>query len=351
MTKRTNTFDVVIATRNRYDALKLSIPLMLSESRQPQNFVVVDSSDNHEQVRDLVYALTAGWHGKVVVLHETPPSSSRQRNIGLNYVTSDVVIFPDDDSLVLPGAFEAMMRIYDLDTENRISGVCSAEAISPPEGLFEKREAYELTFSEKAHKLIAKWRYALERIFIPDPLLMHGRNLMQKHTLPEWLAAENAVPVEYMTGFRMSFRTPVIRKYKFTEVFSGYCLAEDVGASFLALRDGLLVGARNALIYHHKFPGKRAGGYFIGLAQMINNAYVLAKSMQEYEAKTVFAMYIKSLYKLFLYFPLLKEPYGRARIRGAARGIWVMGRMLKARDKMLDELYIAESVRSKKFIN
>jgi hypothetical protein len=47
-------FDIVLPTRNRQMALQLSIPLMLSQSRLPLHFIVVDSSDSHSEVRQLV---------------------------------------------------------------------------------------------------------------------------------------------------------------------------------------------------------------------------------------------------------------------------------------------------------
>ena len=43
-------FDVVIATRNRPQALELSIPLILGQSRQPKKLIVIDSSDDQTRV-------------------------------------------------------------------------------------------------------------------------------------------------------------------------------------------------------------------------------------------------------------------------------------------------------------
>jgi hypothetical protein len=47
-------FDIVIVTRNRQRVLPISIPLMLSQSRLPQKFIIIDSSDNHHEVRQVV---------------------------------------------------------------------------------------------------------------------------------------------------------------------------------------------------------------------------------------------------------------------------------------------------------
>ena len=91
-------FDVVIATRNRPQALALSIPLILGQSRQPRKLIVIDSSDDHAPVAEAVAKMTARWNGRVVVEHSAP-GLPRQRNRGIAHVEAEAVIFPDDDSL------------------------------------------------------------------------------------------------------------------------------------------------------------------------------------------------------------------------------------------------------------
>ena len=60
-------FDVVIATRNRPQALALSIPLILGQSRPPEKLIVIDSSDDHAAVAGIVAETVAravaesGW--------------------------------------------------------------------------------------------------------------------------------------------------------------------------------------------------------------------------------------------------------------------------------------------------
>jgi hypothetical protein len=52
---------VVIATRNRPEALALTIPLILGQSRQPEKLIVIDSSNDHGPVADVVARVTASW--------------------------------------------------------------------------------------------------------------------------------------------------------------------------------------------------------------------------------------------------------------------------------------------------
>ncbi len=46
-----------------------------------------------------------------------------QRNEGLKLVESEVVFFPDDDSLCDPDYAEHVMRIYERDTDRVVGGV------------------------------------------------------------------------------------------------------------------------------------------------------------------------------------------------------------------------------------
>jgi glycosyltransferase involved in cell wall biosynthesis len=275
-------FDVVIATRNRPQALALSIPLILGQSRRPGRLIVIDSSDDHapvaEAVAQAVRGASPGWGGTVIVEH-SGPGSAHQRNRGLAHVEAEVVIFPDDDSLFHPGASEAIMRAYELDAEGRIAGVCAADAAAPPPGALAAAR-YEMTGPERLRARVMGQRNRLERrLAALNPTLYLGRRLTARARPLDWFEAENCVLVESMTGYRMSFRTAVIRAAPFDETLTGYALHEDLDASFAAMRHGLLVGAQNARIYHHKFPSARGDAYTLGMTKVLNRSYVMLKHL------------------------------------------------------------------------
>ena len=64
------TYDAVIATRHRIEALKLSIPLLLAQSRPPARLIVIDSSDDHAPVAKTVRDVCTGWDGELIVEHQ-----------------------------------------------------------------------------------------------------------------------------------------------------------------------------------------------------------------------------------------------------------------------------------------
>ncbi len=269
------TYDIVIATRNRPDALALSLPLMICQSRPANRIIIVDASDDPEPVRAAVQQATYGWTGEVLLL-PSAPGLPHQRNKGLREVTAPIVFFLDDDSLLYDDTAAEILRLYERDADGSISGVAAAEAFVPPVTL--PSTTYQMT---QRHRREAKTRWIrnwFERhLTALKPALYLGQVLNARHNQTDWLTACDAKPVEYMTGFRMTFRTEAILTDGFDETFGGYALDEDIDASFTAMKTGLVVGARRARIYHHRRPGGRGSSFEAGRMSIFNRAYVLAK--------------------------------------------------------------------------
>ena len=338
-------------TRNRSEALALSLPLMLTQSRLPQEILVVDSSDDPRANLALVAKLAATT--PVPLRHKvSPPGMTVQRNIGLAEVSTEVVFFPDDDSLVLPGALAAMLRIYDLDHTGQIGGVCSAEAKTPPEGVFAATTTttattagYQMSLADRLKAKIARSRYALQDRLFRDPFhLCAERHYARLPAAPDWMAAENAILVPWMTGFRMSFRTELIRRRGFNEHLGRYALCEDIDAGFGILQSHLLVGARNAQIYHHKAPERRAGGRALGAMHILNRGYVLACAGQTDAAMLAmlqrFSRYKIAQYALAAYSPFGRDAFGQDRLAGARAAYRGLPALFAAAPDQLTPLYL-----------
>jgi glycosyltransferase involved in cell wall biosynthesis len=106
-------YDCGIATRNRINALRMSIPLILRQDVPPTRLNVVDASDDHESLRTEVGDIgdQLGF-GNTVVVRSDRPNLTRQRNIGLPLVQASVVMFPDDDSMWYAGFASSVMKVY-----------------------------------------------------------------------------------------------------------------------------------------------------------------------------------------------------------------------------------------------
>lgn len=345
------TFDVVIATRNRPEALALSIPVILAQSRQPERLIVIDSSDHHSPVKTVVEEAVQDWQGDVTIVHSAK-GLPYQRNIGLTHVTGDIVIFPDDDSFFYPGAFARILDVYETDRAGLITGVCAAEVMVPPDGL-EIGASYDMAASHHREARTRRLRNRMEkRMSALKPALYIGKRLSESHVTPAWLAGMDAVPVEYMTGFRMSFRSAAIKAVQFDDALRNYGLDEDVDASLSVARAGLVVGARQAKVYHHRFPSGRGNGYSLGVTEVLNRIYVGLKhgylgpfhaaDRRHIRRMLVGFMIIKTLVAL----PGVRSEFGRARIRGALAALRASGLLLSAPADALETRYNAALART-----
>jgi len=208
------------------------------------------------------------------------------------------------------------MRVYERDTQNEIAAVCGAEAKSPPDDFYIKnRPVYKMRNKDRWKLRIAPYLNRFKQRFIPDPAYTLGQEFFRLHDLPSWVDP-SIVKVEWMTGFRMSFRTNVIKCLKFDETLNEYCLFEDIEASFAAWKMGLVVAARKARVFHHKSPENRSAGKKLGATHILNKAYIIAKHSKK-NSKPIKQLRRYSKYKCFQYSTFLFDSFSRDRYRGA----------------------------------
>lgn len=309
-------YSVVIATRNRPSALRLSIPRMLQQSREPAQLIVIDSSDDHTETLEAVREAVNGHPVSLVVRH-SERGLTLQRNAGLQLVTNPVTFYPDDDSIWFPGTAEEILAVYERDEEGRIAAVCGGDSPNPPpDFLVTGSKTYSMRKSDRVLRGVAGKRIKLENRFVPDPARLVGRDYIRGCRIPEWFQERDVVPVEWMTGFRMSFRTEVIRSTGFNEAFKNYCLFEDIDASFKAWQLGMVAGARSARIFHYKSPERRAGGRRLGVEQVLNKAYVVASFTPVGHTARI-ATKRFAVYKILQYLAGARDAFGRERLKGA----------------------------------
>ena len=85
---------VVIATRDRVDSLDRCLVSLMSQTRIPDQIIVVDNAPASSETEEL---LSSRYRGRVRHVVEPIPGLGRAHNTGLRHVTSDLVLFTDDD--------------------------------------------------------------------------------------------------------------------------------------------------------------------------------------------------------------------------------------------------------------
>jgi glycosyltransferase involved in cell wall biosynthesis len=333
------TYDVVIATRNRPFALEQSLPLLLTQTRRPRAIVVVDSSDEPDSVKHVLDSLSVPQGVRIVYEHSAP-GASLQRNRALEFVSSEVAFFLDDDSLLYHDAAEKIMRVYERDQSGEIGAVCAAEARTPPtEARLQERHVYRKSVRDRFKLSVARIRKVLEEKLVPDPFVILGNEANRRFNFPKWFAEEDVTPVQYMTGFRMTFRSELIKELRFSESLGAYALFEDIEASLRALRSHMVVGARRARIYHHMWPGKRGSGHELGMMQILNRARIVCLlSPPSSAARRALRTY--TAYKLLQYLSLSCSSWWRSRLQGAASAAAQLRKLIHAPCDQIDAIYL-----------
>lgn len=349
-------YDIVMATRNRPEAVALSLPLILSQSRLPREVFIVDSSDDGAPIAAIAARHAArgaaqgaaqdAAQGSVPVHYiRSERGSALQRNIGIARGRGDVVIFPDDDSLLYPDAAEEIMKIYEADTGGRIAAVCARPAEAPPPGLPGDLASYEAETTSPLRRALRQARQGVkEATGAANPFVSIGTRLNARHPVPGWLAGAGARPVPYMTGFRMSFRRPAIAA-GFDEALRRYAWFEDIDASFAAMRQGLVVMAGRAQIYHHRVASARDDGRLMGLWAILNRGYVVMKAVHAnartfpHPGREAARLRAYCTARALAYRAMARDGFGRDRAGGAAEGLGQLDALIRAAPAELSATY------------
>jgi glycosyltransferase involved in cell wall biosynthesis len=336
-------YDVVLATRNRQSILKISLQLVLAQTRLPRRVIVVDASDDHREVCNIVkQALHNSGTNLDLEIIESEPGSSLQRNVGLRRVESPVVILPDDDALWFPDSAEHVMRIYERDTEGLVGCVAAKVSSVYPVGAFgSDLPPYKMELRDRLSKNIRTVLGPLEEWLLPDPVSPGGMwmRVWGAKVGPAWLAQENAALCGPVFGYRMSFRTFVIREIGgFDEELGRYAMFEDSDATIGSLCQRLNVLAAGARVYHYRVPGERVAGWEFGMMAILNRAYVVCKhSPPSSRARRMMKRYLR--YKMIRYFAQSYSRYGRERLKGAFAAALCLGELLDAPSEQVTNRY------------
>ncbi len=330
-------YAVVIATRNRLEALRLSIPRMLEQSPPPSELIVVDSSDDHLAVARFVDEAAAS-HAVITQVVRSERGLTLQRNVGLALVTAPVVFFPDDDSIWFPGMAQAILAVYERDAAGAISAVCAYESLAAPSGFSGARFRDVRSRRDRVKRALLRIRYGVEDRFVPDPVRLVARGFMEKASLPEWASVAGVVPVASMTGFRMTFRTEVARRVGFDEHLTRYSPFEDRDASLGAWRQGAVVATPTAKVFHYRATELRDNGRRMGVTHLLNLAYVIAKhSPVGHPGRLALRRYGR--YKCLLYRLAARDEFGRDRFRGAEKAFGELAAFLEVPAGKAAEVY------------
>jgi len=262
-------FSVVIPTMRREAILEATLESLQQCEPKPAEVIVIDA-DAEGSSEPVVTAFDQQVAPAVRYLR-TPPSLTRQRNIGIDDVSGDVIVFLDDDVSIQPELFELLEEAY---RDPGVVGV-TGRVIEP----------------ESRRRLGPA--SALRRL-LPGG----GREgTFTRYGYPRYLRdLSRPLDVEFMQGCFMSARREAAAAVRFDEHMGGYALAEDEDFSFRLSQLGRIRYLPELVVRHRKLGFGSADERRFGRLVVVNRAYLFRKNFRRTPlARAQFAMFVALL--------------------------------------------------------
>lgn len=225
--------DLILCTRNRPDEVRACLATVRSQTHVPHRVLVVDSSDD-DATKQVVAEATAGWPSGTVEHLRASRGVTHQRNVGIDASAADVVHFVDDDTLLDPGYFAAILDVFDGDPACEIGGVGGFVTNQPPHRF----------------RRVDEWLGLDSRT--EGVVLRSGRNV-RVHDEPA-----GDLDVDWLSGCSMSFRRSVLELERPSEAPGPSRMGEDVELGYRIRQRWRLVVTPRARIEHLESNAGRA---------------------------------------------------------------------------------------------
>jgi len=259
----------VVATKDRPEELRRLWRSLCSQSRLPDEVVIVDSSARPFALADLEPVPIV-----LRYLRTRVASATRQRNLGLEAVGPDAALvgFLDDDVVLGPGAVGAMLRFWN-GADAQVGGAAFNQDNHPrPDWPF-------LKGSPLAESLGLYGRRA-GAVAASGFQTMIGR--VAKTMWTDWLPSTASV-----------WRREVFRDHRFDEWFDGYSYLEDLDFSYRVGQARRLAVVADAHYRHLAAPGGRGSGPVFGQREVLNRLYFVRKHPEFSRRKCTLALLLR----------------------------------------------------------
>lgn len=266
---------VALCTYRRPASVARFLASLAEQDRQPDALVLVDASPDDATERVVREHLAASpptdaerTPAVVYARVEGPLRGlTRQRNLALEWVATDLVAFFDDDIVLLPGC----LRIME-DAHRALGGDAAGVGAFVREPVLPRRRLWQLRRALGIVESLEPGRYSRSGFSTPWGFLPPGDALVEGQWLP---------------GCSMMWRTALARELGFHSELEGYAQGEDLEFSLRALRRGKLVMAGAAQVLHLHEPAGRPDHYRLGYMAIHNRYHIHRRGLPDRDWRDV----------------------------------------------------------------
>ncbi len=268
-------FSLIICTYNRPQALLTLLQSVKQQTRYPNEILIVDGSPD-DFTKEML-SQHSFQNLKYYKVEEKDRGLTKQRNYGIVRVSeaSEVVCFLDDDTVLSPTYFEAIIQTYqDYPEALGVGGYITNEVIWQHVGVNYVTKVNEFYYDgwkrKDGSRFVWRKKLGLDSDVPPgcSPAFSHGRSV---GFLPP---SGKVYPVEQLMGGVSSFRKTVFDQFQFSTYFEGYGLYEDADFTLRVSKVGQLYLNTAAQLEHHHDAAGRPNQYAYGKMVVRNGWYV-----------------------------------------------------------------------------
>ena len=185
---------------------------------------------------------------------QSAAGSSDQRNVGIDAALGDILIFTDDDCVILPGMFEALVGAYD---DHSVVGA-TGHILNPKEARIGSSTGSWLRWL-----VLGGGRQGTMTSFgFRRPVIdvFHPRDM------------------QYMPGSLMSARRVLAAEIRFDEQLTNYALGEDDDFSYRLSRLGRIRYVPDATVLHKSLGTRAVNRRALDRLVIVNRTYLFRKN-------------------------------------------------------------------------
>lgn len=338
------TWSLVVCTLNRREILLKCLEATLKQSRQPQQMIIVDASDDWQESKNsIVNSLGATLlEPEFIYMGSEIKSSTYQRNVGLKKCRSDVVFFIDDDAFMYADYAEKVMQIYEMDEKGLIGGIMGVLAALEPDKDETSDAVSQAKSSDSGIKRLKNiFSNYLSEFWYQTKLFIPYNGKYYYYNMGATFGPDLVVDIPLLEGFRMTFRTNIVREVGgFNEILTRGAIAEDSDLSYRISQKYALVVALQAKICHSQTQIERLNR-FKNVQLGILNAVALFLLNNNFQSGNRLAVYRFALTRLLLEFcrDCFKPQRGFVQARGALAAMKAIPQILSMTPEQLRTWY------------
>lgn len=252
------TSTLIICTKDRAGDLQRCLDSVVTQTRLPDELIVVDSGSDDTATRVAAFQEQAP-SCKVEYLR-SEPGLTKQRNVGIAHAHNDIVHFLDDDVILDSHYMDEIQKTYENDTQGDLVAVSPVLTLPRPVG---------------------QAACAFRALFMLSRVNGSGRLQPSGFGTYTWYSNYPDIhPLEVGCGC-CTFRRSLFDALRFDEWFEGYGYMEDLEFTYRAGKCGRFLCNPRATMLHVETPSARTNRRRLMEMQIVNHHYMFRKHVPQ----------------------------------------------------------------------